>query len=125
MAKKKGTNYTKLGFKVLEWVRPVVYYGFIPVVILVGMRTEPRPRCASPRASFLAPREERKKNTLQNCARPAQHPGSPHHHLSVPDGPRRRRDRRRTASASRRGNAALRRIASQDTGDEKQHVLVC
>lgn len=44
---KKGTNYAKLGFKVLEWVRPVVYYGFIPVVIIIGMRTEPRPRCAA------------------------------------------------------------------------------
>ena len=45
MAKKsKGANLQKLGFKALEWIRPVVYYGFIPTVILIGMRTEPRPR---------------------------------------------------------------------------------
>ena len=41
----------KLGFKALEYLRPVVYYGFIPAVILVGMRTEPRPRCVPQRGA--------------------------------------------------------------------------
>ena len=57
MAKKKSktANLQKLGFKALEYLRPVVYYGFIPAVILVGMRTEPRPRCVA-RARRAAPR---------------------------------------------------------------------
>ena len=29
----------------------MVYYGFIPAVILVGMRTEPRPRCVPQRGA--------------------------------------------------------------------------
>ena len=53
MAKKKSktANLQKLGFKALEYLRPVVYYGFIPAVILVGMRTEPRPRCVPQRGA--------------------------------------------------------------------------
>ena len=51
MAKKKGTNFVKLGYKALEFLRPVVYYGFIPTVIIIGMRTEPRPRYADLRAA--------------------------------------------------------------------------
>ena len=33
----------KLGAKAVEVLRPVLYYGFLPTVILIGMRTEPRP----------------------------------------------------------------------------------
>ena len=49
MAKKKSktANLQKLGFKALEYLRPVVYYGFIPAVILTRViarlwRTRPR-----------------------------------------------------------------------------------
>ena len=38
--------------KVLStYVRPAVYYGLIPGVILIGMQTEPRPRCVDTLAS--------------------------------------------------------------------------
>ena len=33
----------KLAKQALDYARPIVYYGFIPAVVLAGMRTEPRP----------------------------------------------------------------------------------
>ena len=46
MASKRAKNAAKLkklGAKAVEALRPVLYYGFLPTVILIGMRTEPRP----------------------------------------------------------------------------------
>ena len=46
MASKRAKNAAKLkklGAKAVEVLRPVLYYGFLPTVILIGMRTEPRP----------------------------------------------------------------------------------
>ena len=46
MASKRDKNAAKLkklGAKAVEVLRPVLYYGFLPTVILIGMRTEPRP----------------------------------------------------------------------------------
>ena len=39
----KKRKVIKLAKQALECARPIVYYGFIPAVILCGMRTDPRP----------------------------------------------------------------------------------
>ena len=88
MAKKKSktANLQKLGFKALEYLRPVVYYGFIPAVILVGMRTEPRPRCVPQRGARHRGRGRRARaraDRARACVRrrPAQHSRPPDHHV--------------------------------------------
>ncbi|KAJ1457063.1 hypothetical protein M885DRAFT_563326 [Pelagophyceae sp. CCMP2097] len=46
VAKRKGglaVALKKYAVQAAQLARPVVYYGFVPVVILVGMLTEPRP----------------------------------------------------------------------------------
>ena len=72
MAKKKSktANLQKLGFKALEYLRPVVYYGFIPAVILVGMRTEPRPRCVPQRGARHRARGRRAGARADRARRP-------------------------------------------------------
>lgn len=40
---KNAAKLKKLSAKAIEVLRPVLYYGFLPAVILIGMRTEPRP----------------------------------------------------------------------------------
>ena len=50
MASKRAKNAAKLkklGAKAVEVLRPVLYYGFLPTVILIAMCTEPRPSSAT------------------------------------------------------------------------------
>ncbi|CAM9308712.1 unnamed protein product [Heterosigma akashiwo] len=46
MAKKKGTTkkLAKQVKRIVNFVYPIIKYGTVPAVILIGMRTEPRPR---------------------------------------------------------------------------------
>ena len=63
---------SRLGAKAVEVLRPVLYYGFLPTVILIGMRTEPRPSPRRPVHAHLNGADTRRHQGGRRRSGPAR-----------------------------------------------------